>query len=324
MLLDTLAGNAPLKEQFSARMKGRGLSHAYLISGPAGAGKRTLARLLAAAMVCTGPEAPCGVCPGCKKALGGIHPDVILAGEADKGLTVNQARALRADAYIRPNEGVRKVYILQNAQAMNAAAQNALLKLLEEGPAYAAFLLLTENPGAVLPTIRSRCETLALASVSVQEAEEYLLRRYPDKPPEEVRRSAAACGGVLGRAVEELEGGGDDAVQTAGRTLLELLAKGDELTLAEWCVTLEKWDRESMKGLLERAVLLLRDALALQRGGRALSGGRDAAALAQAARLPAKKLLSAVDAVEDLRTGAQFNVSSAHLAGALCARLSSP
>lgn len=322
MLLDTLAGNAPLKEQLSARIKGRGLSHAYLISGPAGSGKRTLARLLAAAMVCAGPEVPCGACPGCKKALGGIHPDVILAGEADKGLTVNQARALRADAYIRPNEGKRKVYILQNAQAMNAAAQNALLKLLEEGPAYAAFLLLTENPGAVLSTIRSRCEGLTLSPVSLGEAEDYLLRRYPDKPPEEVRRSAAACGGILGRAVEELEGDGDDAVQIAGRTLLELLARGDELALAEWCVTLEKWDRESMKRLFERAVLLLRDALALQSGGQALSGGGDAAALAQAARLPAQKLLAAVDTVEHLRTGVSFNVSSAHLAGALCARLS--
>ena len=324
MLLDTLAGNAALKEQLSARMKGRGLSHAYLISGPEGSGKRTLARLLSAAMVCTGTQAPCGTCPGCKKTMGGIHPDVIWAGEEGKGLTVNQARELRADAYVRPNEGERKVYIIQNAQAMNAAAQNALLKLLEEGPVYAAFLLLTDNPGAVLTTIRSRCEALKLSPVSPREAEDWLLRRYRDKPPEEVRQKAAACGGILGRAVRELEGQGDDAVQAGGRTLLALLAKGDELSMAEWCVTLEKWDRESMGRLLARAQLLLRDALVTQRGGKAISGGEDAAAVLKAAQLPAKRLLSAADTVEQLCAAVQFNVSSAHLAGALCARLYTP
>ena len=136
MRLDALAGNAALKQQLSAQEKGRGLSHAYLISGPAGSGKRTLARLLCAAMVCTGEgERPCGACPACKKVLSGIHPDVIQVGEDGKDISVGQAREARSDAYIRPNEGARKVYVFHNAQDMTAAAQNALLKLLEEGPA---------------------------------------------------------------------------------------------------------------------------------------------------------------------------------------------
>ena len=100
MELSTLAGNAALKEQLSAQEKGRGLSHAYLISGPAGSGKRTLARLLAAAMVCTGQgeERPCGRCGACKKVFGGIHPDVIQVGADGKDLTVGQARQARSDA----------------------------------------------------------------------------------------------------------------------------------------------------------------------------------------------------------------------------------
>ena len=324
MLLDTLAGNTALKQQLSARMEGRGLSHAYLISGPAGSGKRTLARLLSAAMVCSGQQPPCGSCPGCKKVLSGIHPDVILAGEGDKGLSVGQARELRADAYIRPNEAPRKVYIIQNAQAMNAAAQNALLKLLEEGPAYAAFLLLTDNPGSVLATIRSRCEGLSLSPVSRQEAENELLRRYPDRPAEEVRRCAKACGGILGKAVAQLEGQGDDAVLAGGRTLLALLVKGNELSLAEWCVSLEKWDREQLSRLLERGVLLLRDALVVQQGGQSVCTGEDEASIRRAAQLSAKRLLAAAETLEQLRADTQFNVSSAHLAGALCARLSAP
>ena len=148
MRLDALAGNAALKEQLSAQEKGRGLSHAYLISGPAGSGKRTLARLLAAAMVCTGAgEKPCGGCAACRKVFGGIHPDVIQVGADGKDISVGQAREARSDAYIRPNEGERKVYLFHNAQDMTPAAQNALLKLLEEGPAYSAFLLLARSIG---------------------------------------------------------------------------------------------------------------------------------------------------------------------------------
>lgn len=171
MKLEQLAGNEALKRQLSAQAKGRGLSHAYLISGPAGSGKRTLSRLLAAAMVCTGEgEAPCGICPGCKKALGGIHPDIMVLGEEDKEITVGQARTVRSDAYIRPNEAPAKVYVLPHAHLLNPTGQNILLKLVEEGPAYARFLFLTPNPDLLLPTIRSRCETLRAGGEAEAEA----------------------------------------------------------------------------------------------------------------------------------------------------------
>ena len=151
MELSALAGNRRLKAQLSQQEGGRGLSHAYIISGPVGSGRHTLGGLLAQAMVCTAPEhqRPCGHCPQCRKAQGGIHPDIAWIAGAGEGkpINVDQVRALRSDAYIRPNEGERKVYILEGADRMNASAQNAMLKLLEEGPAYAAFLLLAENAG---------------------------------------------------------------------------------------------------------------------------------------------------------------------------------
>ena len=163
MNLTDLSGNERAKEQLSRQERERGLSHAYIISGPAGSGKHILARSLAAGMLCTSPgERPCGRCAPCLKVKKGIHPDVsVIAGpEEGKPITVDQVRALRADACIRPNEGERKVYILEGE--MNVSAQNALLKLLEDGPPFASFLLLARNSGALLETVRSRCEEVSL------------------------------------------------------------------------------------------------------------------------------------------------------------------
>ena len=140
------------------------LSHAYLITGGGGDSRAVFAGRLAAAYLCEGDVPPCGRCRACRKVGKGSHPDLSrTAPPPDKAeITVEQIRSLRADAYVRPNEGRRKVYVIDPADAMNPAAQNALLKVLEEGPAYAAFLLVSDRPGKLLDTVRSRCELLSL------------------------------------------------------------------------------------------------------------------------------------------------------------------
>ena len=138
--------------------------HATILTGPAEA-CRTAASRLAMELVCSGEtgERPCGACRDCRKAAQGIHPDIIsveqFMEEKDHGgmIKIDPIRDLRSDAFIRPNEAARKVYVIDNAQNLNLNAQNALLKLLEEGPDYAAFLLLCPSAGELLETIRSRC-----------------------------------------------------------------------------------------------------------------------------------------------------------------------
>ena len=302
MNLTRLAGNAPLKRQLELETARRGLSHAYILSGPAGSGKRTLAGLLAAALVCDrrGGALPCLSCAGCRKAEGGIHPDIVRVGDDGKDISVAQVRALRADAYIRPNEAERKVYILENAQTMNASAQNAMLKLLEEGPAYAAFLLLTDNAAALLPTVRSRCEHLPLSPVTQREAELWLDEHYPDQPQAARQAAADRCEGLLGRAAAELEG------QAAGDTQ-----------------ALEKWDREQLRALLDEGVLLLRDALVCSAGTLRESDPRRREAAERAARaLSPRQLTQAVGVLERLRAACGSNVGAGHLAGWLGAALS--
>lgn len=297
--LEALCGNVQVKRRLSS---GRGLSHAYLLSGPAGCGKRTLAGLLSQALVCSGAgEVPCGACDHCRKAVAGVHPDILRVGSDGKDITVSQVREVRSDAYIRPNEAGRKVYILENAQTMNGSAQNALLKLLEEGPAYAAFLLLSDNAGAMLPTVRSRCELLTLSPVTPAEAEAWLLQRFPDLPREQILDAARRCEGVLGRAVAWLEGGGQEAeeVRSAGAELARLLLSGPEGTLLEYCVGLEKWERDALGELLDETVQQLRVGL---------SSGWDP-----------RRVMALVDHLRKLRAALPYNVGAGHLAGWLCA-----
>ena len=178
------------------------LSHAYLISGGAGDSRAALARRLTAAYLCQGSNPPCGTCRACRKAAAGAHPDVSLTAplQGKQEISVEQIRALRSDVYVRPNEGARKVYVIHPADAMNPSAQNALLKVLEEGPAYAAFLLLAGEPGRLLDTVRSRCEP-------------------PSLPPEQAQPDP-------------------DTLRYA-QELAQLLLTGDELAVAQALVELE-------------------------------------------------------------------------------------
>lgn len=137
------------------------LSHAVILTGR---GDLTAAaRFLAAAHVCEGEHKPCLTCRHCRKALEGVHPDVISVQDTEhKELTVEAVRALRKDVYIRPNEAERKVYIIADCRQLNERDQNVLLKIVEEGPAYAAFVFCADTLHALLPTIRSRCVELRL------------------------------------------------------------------------------------------------------------------------------------------------------------------
>ena len=294
-----LAGNERLKQQLSQREEGRGLSHAYLIAGPKGSGRHTLATELSAAMVCTAPagQRPCHRCPPCKKVLAGVHPDVNMISGGDKPIAVDQVRSLRSDAYVRPNEGQRKVYVLEGADQMNASAQNAMLKLLEEGPDYAAFLLLAENGSGVLETVRSRCEELELTPVPLNDCRSYLAARFPDKPEEEREQAALSCQGVLGRAVAQLEGNDTPQWQSTVETLAEAIERGGELELFQASMALDR--KDSLLPMLEA----LEESL-----GRRCVAAPDR-----------RRLVKGMELVRTLRQAAKLNANPGQLAGWLCA-----
>ena len=179
------------------------LAHAYIVTGGDEEERLAALRQLAAAYLCEGGQAPCGRCRHCVKVERDIHPDVTTLSPAGgkREILVDQARAMRADVYIRPNEGERKVYLIHPADMLKTESQNVLLKVLEEGPPYAAFLLAAAQPGRLLDTIRSRCETITL-------------------PPREERP--------------------DPELLEQGDGLARLLTEGDEFALACEAVRLEQ------------------------------------------------------------------------------------
>ena len=144
------------------------LTHAYIVAAEPETGLG-LARQTAMALLCSGDGTPpCGVCRDCRKVQRGIHPDLITVSRLrdDKGNTkreiyVDQIRTMISDAGLLPNEARRKVYVITDAGTMNANAQNALLKLLEEPPGFDAFILVADSAQELLETVRSRCRLIA-------------------------------------------------------------------------------------------------------------------------------------------------------------------
>lgn len=301
MELSALVGNERLKETLSRQFQARGLSHAYLIAGESGTGRHTLAELLAETALCQGKgPRPCGQCVSCKKVRAGIHPDVIhVKPQPGKAIAVDQIRQLRGDAYIRPNEGERKIYLIDEADQMGPGAQNALLKLLEEGPDYALFLLITENIQAMLETIRSRCEVLSLVPLPQETCQRELAVRFPHLPQEEIIRAARQCRGALGQGISLLSAAEEKGVDRDVVKLAETLMGEDELALFEASMILDGAKREDVVPMLSRLLL-------------ALEGN-----LARPEVRP--RAVKAMELVKDLELAARQNVAGPQLAGWLCA-----
>ena len=165
----TLPGQNEAENALRSAAARNALSHAVLLTGSADA--LDAARFAAAALECTAQRGqPCGVCQACRKVRQDIHPDVTVVRDPDhKNIAVDIIRDLRSDAYIRPNEGRRKVYIFPDCSLLSEQGQNVLLKIVEEGPPYAAFLFCAENGSAVLQTLRSRCVEIKLRARQARE-----------------------------------------------------------------------------------------------------------------------------------------------------------
>ena len=177
--------------------------HAALITGIAGTGKRTLARLLACALLCTSDgKKPCMQCKGCRRVQNMTHPDLLLPSckEKDRTIKVDDLREIIRALSFHASEGGRRVVLIENAQRMTPQSQNALLKSLEEPDSETTFLLTSSGETGLLPTVRSRCRVVRVQpweNAAVQSA--LMARGVERRRAEELSK---LCGGSLGAAIE--------------------------------------------------------------------------------------------------------------------------
>ena len=308
MAFESLLGNARIKQNLSAAAAKNHFSHFYLISGPKGSGKHTLAKMLACALMCESANRPCGTCPACRKILAGTHPDYITVEDPDhKNVAVKLIREARESIFVRPNEGSRKIYLFP--QEMGIEGQNALLKVLEEPPSYGVFIILSDNPEKLLPTVRSRCTQLQLTSVEPAVLRPWLAAKFPEATREMLDAAIRRSNGYPGQAMELLESG--ENLPPEVEAFVKAFAARDAMGLTTVLVPMEKWKRDQALPTFEAWKNMLQEGLACRSGMPA--PGRGAKMLATARS--AKDLLQAVQALQKAIEYTQGNVSVAAVCG---------
>ena len=308
MAFDALLGNERLKENLTASLQRGRIAHFYLISGPAGSGKRTLAKLLASAILCRGTEKPCGVCGPCRKVSEGNHPDLITVEDPEhKNVAVRIVRETREDVFIRPNESAYKIYLFP--QELGTEGQNALLKILEEPPKHGVFILLADNPEKLLTTVRSRCTELKLMALPEKLLHRQLRLDFPQAGEEDIASAMDRSGGFYGQAKEILAEGG--AVPPQTESFVKAFSARDSLGLTQTLVPLEKWKRDALSELLESWLSLLEQALACRTGG--ARAGKLARQIAESRS--SAELMGAVNALRKALEYVRSNVSGAAVCG---------
>ncbi|MDR1628675.1 MAG: hypothetical protein LBS36_00450 [Oscillospiraceae bacterium] len=281
--------NENAKGKLSAALAGGQFSHAVLLTGKSDDIRKKTARRIAAALLCTAQtgQKPCGVCPACVKSKANTHPDIIEIEGSDKSksIKIDTVRELRGQAFIIPNEGDCKVFLILEASGMGEEAQNALLKLIEEPPRFTRFVLACASKELLLPTIQSRVTTYFLGEGG------------RDK--------------TTAKTAEKLS--------ATATEIIAAMAGGSEYDLIVSTAPLEK-DRALFKKCVGELMGILRDALRHEDGGEPLSENPAAASLAANA-LSKKELLGHYESLrllaEDAEKNANENLLLARLAAAL-------
>ena len=281
---DIIGQKAIIEHLYNALRTGS-ISHAYILSGDAGSGRKTIASIFAAALQCedlqeeeteepeqvmsgTGRQAPrmrkkkllepCGRCLSCIQAQSGNQPDIItISHEKPNSISVGEIRRMRADLQIKPYSNARKVYIIPDAEKLTIQAQNALLKTLEEPPEYAVIILIANGLSAFLPTILSRCVVLQTRAVEEAQIARFL-QREKELPEDQAMILARFAGGNPGQAL--LLTDDKEFLELRDRTVdfLAHLSRSDAVQISEFSSGIDAGRRDEV---LSFVLMWFRDVL---------------------------------------------------------------
>lgn len=260
-----IIGNESLKALLSSHIKNRSLSHAYIIEGPKGSGKKTLAKEICKALCCTShsSDLPCGSCRSCKRIEEGYNTDIYILNCGDKAsISVDDVRSLTSTIGYYPDDGDIKVYIIEDSEKMTVQAQNALLLSLEEPPSYVIFLLLTKDSTALLETVRSRAQILRCQVFDSAFTADWL-RRHPsakNHSEDDIKTASAVSRGALGEALASLtqKNSKSTAISKDAAELVSLLC-GKSRSEAIIFASKVKYSRAEFEEFFDYALLAVRD-----------------------------------------------------------------
>lgn len=312
MGFESLLGNQRLKERLSSALDKGQTSHSYLITGPVGSGKHSLAMLLAAALQCIGEDKPCCRCSQCRKVLSNIHPDVITVDDTEKKtVSVGLIRDTVSSLYIRPNEGNKKIYLIPRAKDMRSEAQNALLKCIEEPPPYGVFLFLAEHSEQLLTTIRSRCVELRMSPLPDSILETALNRRFPQGDPAVRSAAIMRSEGYLGKAISLMEGNVSLLPQT--EEFVRAYCTGDPAQLLSVLTPMEKLKREQLREIFAEWIMMISAALRVRSGLPSMHPLCEQLARSRSTA----SLLRGSNAIREAMALTDANVGAGHICGGL-------
>jgi len=257
-----IIGHNQIVEHLKNAIRMEKISHAYILNGESNAGKMMLAEAFATALQCeAGGAESCMNCRSCKQAAEHNQPDIIyVSHEKPNLISVDDIRhQINNDIVIKPYSSKYKIYIVDEAEKMNTQAQNALLKTIEEPPAYGIILLLTTNADAFLPTILSRCITLNLKSVNEDLIKEHLMKKY-QIPDYQAEVCAAFAQGNVGKAIQLASSGEFNELKAS---TLSLVKKLDDIDLYELSGSIKQINdfKPEIQEYLDLLTLWFRDVL---------------------------------------------------------------
>ena len=277
---NALVGNEDIRQTLDTAILSGRLPHAVILQGDDGLGKRKLASLIAASLVCTSPrkavgDFPCGICPACIRAKAGSHPDIrILEGTGAGGnIKVGDMEFLTEDCYRKPEEADCSVYIIPITKGLEPAAQNKLLKVIEEPPTGTYFIFTISSAERLLSTIRSRSVILTLHPCDSETAAEYVIKET-GCDSEKAHRAAEIYGGNIGRMIRWVKGEKTAQARDIAVNMAELLTSGSEHELLSAAAPLIR-DGALWSETLEVLTAIFRDACVLRSGGRSLLGAEE-------------------------------------------------
>ena len=257
-----IVGHEQIKEHMQAAIRDKKPFHAYLFQGEEGVGKEALARTFAAGLQCQSEstDKPCKECVSCRQMESGNQPDVIWVTREKASLGVDEIREQLCNTMdIKPFSSPYKIYLVPEAEKMTEAAQNALLKTIEEPPEYGIVILMTSNIYALLPTILSRCLTMEFRPLSTAVVESFV-KEHCQVPDYQARASAAFAQGNLGKAMRYAKS--EDFIERKDH-IISLLRHVEQMDLSEMLAVIKDLGtrKDEVRDYIDLMVLWYRDVL---------------------------------------------------------------